>query len=146
MSRIALLLITAALAAGTATGAEDPWVKVQALKSRAELRIYKKGAREPLMATLDEADGERIVIVVKNQQLAIPKEDIDRLDARMVVKEPRKFVKETTSKVTEPDYTPHPPAGPAVPGESTSTSFSHSSTSKPDFETVYRRPVAPPKN
>jgi hypothetical protein len=64
------------------SGADNPWAKVQELKSRSELRIYKKGAREPLMATLDEVTEDRILIVVKNEQMSVPKDDIDRLDAR----------------------------------------------------------------
>ena len=142
MPRIALLILL-----GTVLwGADSPWAKVQELKSRSELRIYKKGAREPLMATLDEVNEDRILIVVKNEQMSVPKEDIDRLDARPSGKTPSKFVKETTVKTTEPDYTPHPPAGVQVPGESYNTSVSRSGGSKPDFETVYRRPPAAVKN
>jgi uncharacterized sporulation protein YeaH/YhbH (DUF444 family) len=128
------------------SGADNPWAKVQELKSRSELRIYKKGAREPLMATLDEVTEDRILIVVKNEQMSVPKDDIDRLDARPPGKTSPKFVKETTVKTTEPDYTPHPPEGVKVPGESYNTSVSRSSGSKPDFETVYRRPPAAAKN
>ena len=141
MPRIALLMLM-----GTVLwGADNPWAKVQELKSRSELRIYKKGAREPLMATLDEVTEERILIVVKNEQMSIPKEDIDRLDARPSGKTPSKVTKETTVKTIEPDYTPHPPGGVQVPGESYNTSISRSGGSKPDFETVYRR-TATPKN
>jgi uncharacterized sporulation protein YeaH/YhbH (DUF444 family) len=126
--------------------ADNPWAKVQELKSRSELRIYKKGAREPLMATLDEVTEDRILIVVKNEQMSVPKDDIERLDARPTAKTPSRVVKETTVKTTEPDYTPHPPsAGVQVPGESYNTSISRSSSSKPDFETVYRRPPAAAK-
>ena len=142
MPRIALLMFMSTLL----WGADHPWAKVHELKSRSELRIYRKGAREPLMATLDEVNEDRILIVVKNEQMSVPKEDIDRLDARPSGKTPSKFVKETTVKTTEPDYTPHPPGGANVPGESYTTSVSRSSGSKPDFETVYRRPPVTPKN
>jgi uncharacterized sporulation protein YeaH/YhbH (DUF444 family) len=142
MPRIALLILM-----GTVLwGAENPWAKVRELKSRSELRIYKKGVREPLMATLDEVNEDRILIVVKNEQMSVAKDDIDRLDARPSGKTPSKVVKETTVKTTEPDYTPHPPGGVQVPGESYNTSVSRSSGSKPDFETVYRRPPGTPKN
>jgi hypothetical protein len=138
MPRIALLILM-----GTVLwGADNPWAKVRELKSRSELRIYKKGAREPLMATLDEVTEDRILIVVKNEQMSVPKDDIDRLDARPAGKTSSRIVKETTVKTTEPDYTPHLPRGPEVPGESYNTSVSRSSSSKPDFETVYRRPPA----
>jgi hypothetical protein len=138
MPRIALLMLM-----GTVLwGADNPWAKVQELKGRSELRIYKKGAREPLMATLDDVTEDRILIVVKNEQMSIPKDDIDRLDARPSGKTPSKVVKETTVKTTEPDYTPHPPQGVQVPGESYNTSVSRNGGSKPEFETVYRRPPA----
>src|SRR5882724_2523186 len=132
MLRIALLTLTATLL----LAADNPWAKVQELKSRSELKIYKKGASEPLLATFDDATEDRILIVVKNKQLSIPKEDIDRLDARPSVKTTRKLVKETTVKTTDPDYTPHPPGGAQVPGESYSSGLSIGSCPKPDFETV----------
>jgi hypothetical protein len=62
------------------------------------------------MATLDEVTEDRIPIVVKNEQMSVPKDDIDRLDARPAGKTPSKVVKEMTVKTTEPDYTPHPSA------------------------------------
>jgi uncharacterized sporulation protein YeaH/YhbH (DUF444 family) len=146
MQRIGLLmLLGAALWGADNPSVDNPWAKVRELKSRSELRIYKKGAREPLIATLDEVTEDRILIVVKNEQMSVPKEDIDRLDARPAGKTPSKIVKETTAKTTEPDYTPHPPGGVNVPGESYNTSVSRSSGSKPDFETVYRRPPGTPK-
>lgn len=37
-------------------GADSSWTKVKELKSRAELRIYKKGAHEPINATFDDAN------------------------------------------------------------------------------------------
>ena len=144
---IALLMLMGAVLWGTHNpSADNPWAKVQELKSRSELRIYKKGAREPLMATLDEVTEDRIPIVVKNEQMSVQKDDIVRLDARPTGKTPSKAVKETTVKTTDADYTPHPPAGVQVPGESYSTSVSRSSGSKPDFETVYRRPPAAVRN
>jgi uncharacterized sporulation protein YeaH/YhbH (DUF444 family) len=128
------------LAAFTLIAADDPWVAVQKLKSRSELRIYKKGSREPLIATFDEANNERILIVVKNEQMAIPKDDIDRVDARPPAKSDRKVTKESSVKTTDPDYTPRPPGGAQVPGESYSTGLSVGSSGRPDFQTVYRRP------
>jgi uncharacterized sporulation protein YeaH/YhbH (DUF444 family) len=138
MRRVALI----ALAVNLLFAADNPWAKVQELQSRSELRIFKKGAREPLTATFDEANAERILIVVKNEQMAIPKEEIDRIDARPSGKTTSKAVKETTVKTADPDYTPHPPGGVQVPGESYNTSISRGSPSKPDFETIYRREPA----
>src|ERR1700734_2058170 len=82
-------IVTFLLAAAVLLGADTSWTRVKELKSRAELRVYKKGAREPINATYDDANDERLIVVVKNEQVAIPKEDIDRLDARPIAT-PRK--------------------------------------------------------
>src|SRR5438309_1546901 len=139
MLRIVLFLAVAA----SVFAAENTWSKVQELKSGSELRIYKKGASQPVLATFDEANEERVVIVVKNKQMAIAKEDIDQVDARPVVKKtPRKLTFEQSTKTTDPDLTPHPNPGIPVPGTSSSTSVGMSSGPKPDFATVYRRTAA----
>ena len=105
-------IATFMLAAAVLLGADSSWTRVKELKSRAELRIYKKGAREPINATFDEANDDRLIVVVKNEQVAIPKEDIDRLDARAAVT-PRKINVEKAEKVTDPDPVPSPKiAGP----------------------------------
>ena len=41
MTRIALAILSAAVL----LAADNPWAKVQELKSRSELKIYRKGAR-----------------------------------------------------------------------------------------------------
>ena len=132
MSRIVTCFFLAALL----FGADNPWTKVKELRDRNELRIYRKAVREPIIATFDEANDERIVVVVKNKQMAIPREDIDRIDARPV--STRKMNVEKTDKRTEPDYVPRPNAGPPVPGTSSSSNVSFGG--KPDFETIYQRP------
>jgi uncharacterized sporulation protein YeaH/YhbH (DUF444 family) len=140
MSRIATFLFTAVLL----LGADDSWKKVQDLKSHSELRIYKKGTREALNATLDEANEDRIVVVVKNKQVAIPKEDIDRIDARPG-KTPRKVNVDSTTKETDPDLTPHPNPAIPVPGTSSSSTVSVGGDGRPGFETIYRRVEGAPK-
>jgi hypothetical protein len=137
MSKSAMYKIaTFLIAAAALLGADSSWTRVKELKSRVELRIYKKGAREPITATFDDANDERLIVVVKNEQVAIPKEDIDRLDARAAA--PQKLNVEKTEKLTDPDPVPNPRTGPARPGESTSSNVSFGG-SKPDFETIYRR-------
>lgn len=136
MRKIATFL----LATAVLLGAETSWTRVKELKSRVELRIYKKGAREPINATFDDANDERVIVVVKNEQVAIPKEDIDRLDARPAAT-PRKINVQKTEKITDPDPVPSPRTVPAAPGESTSSNVSFGG-SKPDFETIYRRSAA----
>lgn len=122
--------------------ADTSWTRVKDLKGHAELRIYKTGARESLNAMFYDANDDRIVVVVKNRQMAIPKADIDRIDTRPVGPPPKTSVV-TTEKQTEPDYIPRPNAGPPMPGESTQSNISFGS--KPDFETIYRRGDESPK-
>src|SRR5689334_6181734 len=108
----------------TALAADDPWDKVVNLKHGAEIRIYKKGAREPIVAKLDEANAERIVVATKDSQMAVAREDVDRLDARPTPKGPVSKTTATASvKTTDPDYTPHPNAGVPVPGTSYGSSL-----------------------
>jgi len=137
MIRIALL----SLAAFSLWGAEDPWLKVEQLKSRQELKIYKRGTAEPVVATFDEANDDRVIVVVKNKQIAIPKDEVERIDARPLGKGERTVTRETTAKTVDPDYSPHPARGADVPGTSYGSSVSFG-TSKPGFEVVYRRAQA----
>ena len=128
------ILILAALAA---FAADNPWDKVRALKTGTELRIFKREAKQPVLASMDEANDERIVVVVKNEQLAIPKSDIDRIDYRPL-KTGGKFTKQTSSTYEESRDKVASPQG--HPGPSSSSSSSLTLNSKPDFETIYRRP------
>ena len=127
------------VAGAVAFGAEDEWAKVKALKTGAEIRVFKKGSMQPVMAQMDELTDENLVVLVKKTQTAIPKDQIDRIDARPTGGS--RVTKETTTKETYPD--PKSASGPEVPGTSTSTSVSIGS--KADFETVYRRPLGAPK-
>ena len=133
MRGIILLLLTGLVA----FGADDPWSKVKTLKTGAELRIYKKGSTQPVLALMDELTDDNLVVVVKKTQTAIPRDQIDRIEARPAAGS--RITKETTTK----DTSKGPQGDPEVPGTSTSTSISVGS--KPDFETVYRRPIGAPK-
>jgi len=134
-------LLLFSLATLTVFAAENSWDKVRDLKTGTELRIIKKGARQPILGTMDEANDERIIVVVKNEEIAIQKDDIDRIDYRPAGK--TKATKET--RTTQSDSSQTTPAGPAgqgaTPGPSNSTTTTYSSGSKPDFETIYRRTV-----
>ena len=128
-----------AFAAFAAFAAENSWDKVRDLKTGTELRIFKKGTHQPVVGTMDEANDDRLIAVVKNEQVAIQKDDIDRIDYRPAGK--TRPVKET--RTTQSDSTQTTPVGP-VPqgtraGPTTSTSTSFGGGSKPDFETIYRR-------
>ena len=136
MRRMLLFLLAAAMA----WTAEDPWTKVKELKTGAELRVFKKGTAQPVMAKMDELTAENLVVIVKNAQVAIPREEIDRIDARPSQTKSR-ITKETKTKTTDPDTRPAPPGfGSRTP--ETSTSSTVGIGSKPDFETIYRRPAA----
>ncbi len=138
MIRSLLLLLLAI----PVVGADDSWAKVRELTSGTELRVYKKAAREPLLVKFDEATDERLVVVTKNEQVSIPKEQIERIDSRPARRGSR-LVKETKTK-TEVNEAKAPALFPGQdsrgPGSSSSTSVSIQS--KPDFETIYRRTAA----
>lgn len=135
MSRIVLFLLTAALA----FSANDPWAKVKDLKTGTELRIYKTGAKQPITAKMDELTDMGLVVIIKNEQVGIDKDEIERIDYRPTGKAGR-VTKESTTKVDLPDPVgPRPAPGvTGVPGTSTSSSVNVGN--KPDFETIYRRP------
>ncbi len=121
--------------------AEDTWSKVKALKSGTEIRVFQAGSREALVGRIDEADDERIVLVHKNEQKAVAKTDIERLEAR--ASGGRVVTKTTTVKNEDPAAElakPRVPvagssAAPALSSSSSSVSFG----SKPGFEVVYRK-------
>lgn len=129
--------LTFLCAATLLLAADTSWTRVKALSNHSELRIFKNGQREPVTAAFNEANDERIIVVVKNQEVSIPKSDIDHIDARPA-KTPRKMNVATTEKETPPDYIPHPVGGPPVPGATSSSNVSFSGGGK-EFETVYRR-------
>jgi hypothetical protein len=132
------------LAGLVAFSAEDEWAKVKALKTGAEIRVFKKGSTQPVLAQMDELTDDNLIVIVKKTQTAIPKDQIDRIDARP--SNNRQVTKETVTKENFPDSKAQADAGtagPATPSSSTSTSVSIGG--KPDFETVYRRPIGAPK-
>ena len=135
MARFALFLLSAA----ALFAADDPWIKVKELKSGTEIRVLKKGSMTPVLGTFDEANDENLVLVVKKEEIAIPKAMVDRLDYRP---NRQRLVKETTTKVDDAGTAEVPKAGmnasPAGPGYSSSTSVNIQG--KADFETLYRRP------
>ena len=135
-------LLFVLLAAAAAFAADDPWGKVKDLKSGTELRIYKKGTAQPILAKSDDVIGDNLIVVVKNEEIAIAKDLVDRIDYRPT--KGSRVTTDTKSKQTDPDPIPGPPGHvSAVPGTSTSTSVGVGS--KPDFELIYKRPAASPK-
>ncbi len=114
------------------------WDNVRRLQTGTELRIFQRGASQPISAQMDEANQERIVVILRNTQTAIPKEEIDRIDARP--KGGTSMTRETRtqqSAVDPNEARPRVPGGrPSGPGGSSSSSVTFG---RPGFETVYRR-------
>jgi hypothetical protein len=142
MRKLVLLFCTALVA----FAADDPWTKVKELKTGTELRVYKKGAAQPLLVQMDELTDDNLVVIDKKKQTAIGRDQIDRVDYRPSGKS--RVIKETTTKVSDSVGDPKaviPGPNPGAPGSTTSTSSNVSFGSKPDFETIYKRPPSPPK-
>src|SRR5690242_3793103 len=102
--------------------ASDSWDKVKELKTGTELRIVRKNAKAPVLASMDEANEERLVVVVKKEQIAIPKAEIDRIEARPVGKSQRKVTKDSKfdNDTVPKDLRPAKP-GDRAPGPSGSS-------------------------
>ena len=121
--------------------AEDAWSKVKALKSGTEIRVFQAGIKEPLIGEIDEADEERLVLVVKNELKAVSKADIERLEAKPSGGRP--VTKTRTVKNEDPSAQLAKPKVP-VPGSAATPALSSASSSvsyggKPGFELVYRK-------
>jgi hypothetical protein len=136
----AILMLLAATAAVFAADVktDDQWVRVKELKSGTEIRIFKKGAAQPILAKAGDATDDKLIVVLKNEETAIDKKDIERIEARP---QPGNRAK-VESKATANEPTAQPvdgvrPENYPKPGSSYSSSVSFGS--KPDFETIYQR-------
>jgi hypothetical protein len=121
----------------------DPWKKVRDLKTGSEIRIITAGAARPIVAQFAELTDDNLVIIVKNEEVALPRDKVSRIDSRS----PKGYVS-TQTKVSGVDETYNrPQPNPPGRGPSTSTSTGVAIGEKSDFETIYRRPAppAPPK-
>jgi len=137
-------LVIVLLAAVTAFAADEPWTKVRDLKSGTELRIFKKGGMHPILAKMEQANPDSLIIVLKNEELAIPRDQIDRIDYRPL-RTGGRVTKEVTETVQGPDAKTAAAALDSVPGESTTASTNYVIGSQPEFQTIYRRPPPPKK-
>lgn len=131
--RFALAFLLAALAC---VAADDEWNKVAAIKSGTEIRVVRKGKPQPVTGKMDEAREESLVLVVKNEQIAIPKDEIDRIDARPASSKPVKTETVNTQPAYDAPGSPNRPTRPGGPSGSASSSVTYG---KAEFETVYRR-------
>jgi len=139
--RASAFLLLAALAALAVE--QDTWGKVRELHSGLDVRVYKSGSSSAVSAVLYSATEDALIVMIKKEQVAIPKADIDRLDYRPPQDGPpakAKMQSSTDSPVPKSDGpTPH------VPGRNLSVGTVHELGSKPGFETIYRRPEAAAK-
>lgn len=137
MNRLAIAFLSAV----ALFAADDAWTKVKALKSGTEIRVFKHGTLKPIEGKLDEARESALVLVVKNEQVAVPKDSIDRMDYRPL-KSAGRISTENKTNTEEPDG--RPPVGMARGANVPNTSYSSSVSfgPKPEFETIYRRPPA----
>jgi hypothetical protein len=132
--------------------ADDGWEKLKDLPSGSDLKIYQLGSVQPKLAKFADVTDSNLIILVKNEQVALPKEGIDRIEARPLVKKSRKTVVRETHlddpAKSSTDAGPHgPTAGPqrntpGTPGYSSSASVIYGD--KGDFSIVYRRASGAP--
>jgi hypothetical protein len=131
--------------AGLVSGADDPWAKVKELKTGAELKVYKRGAAQPLSVKLGELTEENLVVINKNQETAIPRDEIDRIEARAAGRTRTITDTQTAEKnaATDPrSNIPGPNSPPGAMHAATTTTSSGVTWSKEGFETVYRKTAA----
>ncbi len=141
MTRIGFVLglFLAISASGQTTDQKpDPWGKVEQLKGGTELRVFKTGSAQPVLANFADLNEDNLIVVVKNTETAIPKSGIDRIEARM--KGTGRARTESTATEKPPDQTSLNPREQTGPSTESSTSLSFGS--KGDFQTVYRRTAA----
>ena len=133
---VCLIPVLTLFAADTA----DPWKKVRDVKTGTELRIFRSGAPKSIMAQFAELTDDNMVVIIKDEEVAIPRDKILRIDSR-----PQKGYVSTQTKVSGANESysrsqPNPPGR----GPSSSTSTGIAIGEKADFETIYRRPPPPP--
>lgn len=139
MMRPVLFLVAAvaALAADT----KDPWEKVRDLKTGTDLRIIKAGAPAAIMAKFAELTEDNLVVILKNEQTAIPRDKIARIESR-----PQKGYVRTETKISPPSESSKGAQSRSGAAPTSSYSTGVAISDKMEFETIYQRtPAAAPK-
>ena len=122
----------------------DSWEKVKSLKSGTELRVYKIGVQKPMEVRFDDLGEESLIVATKKEQVAIPRDEILRIEARA----PGSKVQKTSqvSGPNSPNYKPPAADSPmdransrSYPSGNDSTVSSGLSIGKPGYETVYQK-------
>jgi len=135
-------------AATLAFGADDPWAKVKELKTGSELRVYKRGSAQPLLVKMGDLTDDNLVVVNKKEETAIPRDQIDRIEARLAARTRTTTDTESAEKNAASDprsSIPGPNAPPGAMHAPTTTTSTGVQWTKQDFEVVYRRPTGAPK-
>src|ERR1700730_15638675 len=120
-------LLLVFLSATLVFAADDPWAKVKDLKTGTELRIIKIGAKQPVVAKMDELTDENLLVIVKNEQTAIPRDQIERIDSRPAGKSTRITNDSKTISDGGPNgqpVGPRPTPGAMVPATSSANTVS----------------------
>ena len=133
------ILVLVSVLAAFAADTTDPWKKVRDLKSGTEVRIIQAGANS-VTAKFAELTDNDVVVVVKNEQVAIPRAKIARIDART----PKGYLstESKASNVSDDAMRAKPNSPSGTPASSTSYSTGVAITEKTDFQTIYRRAPA----
>jgi hypothetical protein len=127
-----------------AFAADDGWAKVKALSSGTELRIVKTGSRTPILANLDEATDESLIIATKTEQISIPKDKIEKIEFRAKQASSRIKSENTVHNNPIDKDAARPTAGATrTPGPSGSASSNVSIGGKGDFQVVWTRLARP---
>jgi hypothetical protein len=118
--KIAPILFACAIA----WGVEDSWQKVKDLAAGSDIRVFKKGSTRAVSAKMASLVNGKLMVVVKKEQVAIDRADVERIDYHP----PRgKGVKTESSATT-------------VDGYGTNTTWSSgTSWTRDGWQTVYRR-------
>jgi len=133
------------LAATAAFAEKDGWDRVRKLADGSELRVYKIGETKPVVGAFDELTGEALVMVLKDAQVSIPRESIDRIDSRPPNSGGSTKVSAERVVGTREDVSLGHSRTTTLPPDSTSANIKLKSGQQ--FRTVYRRfpvPVSRP--
>lgn len=136
-----LLFLFAAIAA--ASGDEDPWTKVRKMESGSDVRVYRSGKKKPVEGKFEQASAESVVVLLKNAQVSIPREQVERVDWRParngggVAMETGRHVGTREAAATGRSKDSNLPPRSTVTGIKIRPWVS--------YETIYRRAEAPPK-
>ena len=123
-----------------AYAAEDGWEKVKAIASGTELRITKAGGKAPVLATMDRATDESLIVATKTEQISIAKSEIVKVESRPAKKGSRVTRQSTVDPTPLDKEAARPGPGPArTPGPAGSASSGITMGGKPDFELVWAK-------